>query len=57
MPEQQDKYFVGFSNLQVSKEEWERIFGKPEDVKVKKGKVPREDFTNGGILGKNRGWV
>jgi hypothetical protein len=55
----EDKFKYTNSTLKLSKSEWERIFGKPEDVKVKKGKAStyKEDFTNGGLNGKNRGWV
>jgi hypothetical protein len=51
-----DKGSYANHNLGLTKKEWEKIFGKPENVKVKKGKVERDDFTNGGLKGKNRGW-
>lgn len=59
MAEHVDKGTYGNSSLKVSKARWEAIFGKPEDAKVKTGKAStrKEDFTGGGLKGKNRGWV
>lgn len=53
----EDKRSYGNHKLGLTKEQWEKIFGKPNAIKVKQGKVERDDFTNGGLKGKNRGWV
>lgn len=56
MAEHRDKGSYSNSTLKISKKRWESIFGKPEDVKVNKTtrRDFEPDFTNGGILGKNR---
>lgn len=51
-----DKGSYSNSSLKISKQRWEAIFGKPEDAKVKTT-MRRDfegDFTNGGLMGKNR---
>jgi hypothetical protein len=54
----EDKGKYTNATLGLTKAEWERIFGKPDAIKVKQGKAStyKEDFTNGGLKGKNRGW-
>jgi hypothetical protein len=54
----EDKGKYTNATLGLSKAEWERIFGKPDAIKVKQGKAStyKEDFTNGGLNGKNRSW-